>query len=171
MRSASDRVIESGSHRPGFGRGVLVGLAIAVCAWLAWWGYQRLTAASQVNVQYGDIASIRIHGVPQGEPGPGLVFTPAGVGQTLPLDLVESQLPLPLPAPMRQPFGCDHGGDLVVRLRSGRTITYGPCTWPWQISELWGAMEGIAALVGTDSQTTHLQHEITGACATHPKLC
>jgi hypothetical protein len=35
---------------------------------------------------------------------------PAGVGQTLPLDLVESQLPLPLPAPMRQPFGCHRGG-------------------------------------------------------------
>jgi hypothetical protein len=159
------------TQRWGFGRGVLVGVAVVAGVWAAWWGYQHLMAAGQVNAQYGDIASIRIHGVPQGEPGPGLVFTPAGVGNTLPLDLVESQLPLPLPGPSRQPIGCNHGGDLTVRLRSGRTITYGPCAWPWQISQLWGAMEGIANLVGTDPSTTHLRREITTACNTRPHLC
>jgi len=49
-------------------------------------------------------------------------------------------VPDPLPRPLDQPRSCDHGGDLIIVLNDGREITYGPCDYPWQISQLWGAM-------------------------------
>jgi hypothetical protein len=36
------------------------------------------------------------------------------------------------------PIGCDMGGDLVLNLRDGRTITYGPCRHRDPIRALWG---------------------------------
>jgi hypothetical protein len=79
-------------------------------------------------------------GVPEGPPGPVFVPRPRRADE-LPLELVRDFVRTPLPAPLHQPGGCDNSGDLVIVLKgSGRTITYGPCRWPWQISELWGAM-------------------------------
>jgi hypothetical protein len=54
-----------------------------------------------------------------------------------------------LPAPSGQPTNCSGGGDLIITLKSRKTITYGPCRWPWQISELWGAMIQTADLTET----------------------
>jgi hypothetical protein len=47
-----------------------------------------------------------------------------------------------------------------VALGSGRRITYGPCAWPWQISELWGAMIEIADLSGSGPVPKCLRNEI-----------
>jgi hypothetical protein len=42
--------------------------------------------------------------------------------------------------PSDQPVNCNGGGDLIIDLKNGGELTYGPCRWPWQISELWSAM-------------------------------
>ncbi|HEX2378030.1 MAG TPA: hypothetical protein VHI30_10760 [Gaiellales bacterium] len=55
----------------------------------------------------------------------------------MPLELVGGFLPDPLPRPLDQPQSCDHTGYLIVKLKNGRELTYGPCSYPWQISELW----------------------------------
>jgi hypothetical protein len=85
------------------------------------------------------IRSIHLQPVPEGPTGPLFVPQPRHPNE-LPLALVQDFVRAPLPAPLPQPHGCSNSGDLVIVLKNGREITYGPCRWPWQISELWGAM-------------------------------
>jgi hypothetical protein len=40
-----------------------------------------------------------------------------------------SAIPVPLPAPSWQGLVCRTGGDVIVTLRDGSEITYGPCRW------------------------------------------
>ena len=81
----------------------------------------------------------------------------------LPLELVRDFIRTPLPAPLHQPGGCGNSGDLVIVLKgSGRRITYGPCRWPWQISELWGAMIESAEAVACASQHDSRGHVCQG---------
>jgi hypothetical protein len=68
----------------------------------------------------------------------------------LPLTLVRQFLIEPLPAPLDQGLHCSGGGDLIITLNSGRQMVYGPCRWPWQISELWGAMIEAGEVVACD---------------------
>jgi hypothetical protein len=56
------------------------------------------------------------------------------------MEIVRDFVRTPLPAPLHQPHGCGNTGNLVIVLKDGREITCGPYRWPWQISELWGAM-------------------------------
>lgn len=122
-------------HR--FALGVLVGAAIVGVPWLGTSGL--LTGSGSIDVGLAQIRSIRLQPVPEGPPGPSFVPRPHGTDE-LPLALVQDFVRVPLPAPLHQPGGCSNSGDLIVVLQGGRTITYGPCRWPWQISELWGAM-------------------------------
>jgi hypothetical protein len=98
-----------------------------------------ISTAGSITANYNDIRSLRIQPVPEGPPGPVFVRHPSGRGERS-LSLVRGLIPVPFPAPLDQGVNCSGGGDLFVTLTAGRVITYGPCRWPWQISELWGAM-------------------------------
>jgi hypothetical protein len=114
----------------------------AVIVGLVWVGASGLLDRSggQINVGYDRIRSIHLQSVPEGPPGPLFVPRPRRADQ-LPLELVRDFVRTPLPAPLHQPGACSDSGDLIIVLKgSGRRITYGPCRWPWQVSELWGAM-------------------------------
>jgi hypothetical protein len=116
---------------------VVLGAVIVGLPWLGTSGL--LSTSGSINVGYGQIRSIHIQPAPEGPTGPLFVPRPHRVDE-LPLGLVRDFVRTPLPAPLHQPGGCGNSGDLVIVLKSGRTITYGPCRWPWEISELWGAM-------------------------------
>lgn len=122
-------------HR--FGAGFVLGAAVVGVIWILTSGF--LTRSETIDVSYSQIRSIHLQPVPEGPTGPLFVPHPRRADE-LPLNLVRDFVRTPLPAPLDQPHGCGNSGDLIVVLKSGRTVTYGPCRWPWQISELWGAM-------------------------------
>lgn len=116
-----------------------LGAAIVGLAWLGTSG-RLSTSSGSIGVGYGQIRSIHLQPVPEGPTGPLFVPRPRRSDE-LPLELVRDFIRSPLPAPLDQPGGCSDSGDLIIVLKgSGHRITYGPCRWPWQISELWGAM-------------------------------
>jgi hypothetical protein len=120
--------------------GVLV-VAALVCAVVIAAGFRGLlwwtVGSSPINIQLTDVASIQIQPVPEGPPlGP---VTPQSQQWTL----IETAIPIPLPGPVNQPIGCDQGGDLIVNLRDGRTVTYGPCRHPQAIRALWARLETV----------------------------
>lgn len=121
-----------------------MGAVIVGTLWLVTSGV--LSASGHIDVGYGSIRSIQLRPVPEGPQGPLFVPRPHSASE-LPLALVQGFVLTPLPAPLDQGH-CSGGGDLVIVLKSGRRITYGPCRWPWQISELWGAMIESGELVG-----------------------
>jgi hypothetical protein len=129
-------------HR--FAVGFVVGVLVIGVPWLGTSGL--LDRSSPINVGYGQIRSIHLQPVPEGPTGPLFVPQPRHADE-LPLALVRSFVITPLPAPLDQPH-CGGGGDLIIVLKDGRQITYGPCRWPWQISELWGAMIASGEAVG-----------------------
>lgn len=134
--------------RLGFLGGFGVGLVVMGVVWLVVSGAFRPGPGS-LHYRYQDIALIQIQPVPEGPPTPGFVPKPHTVDQQ-PLALVRRLVPQPLPAPLDQPGGCGNSGDLIIKLKSGKTITYGPCRWPWQILELWGAMLETSDLTETN---------------------
>jgi hypothetical protein len=110
--------------------GVLV--ILGVCLQLNWW-----PAASPIDVQLTDIASIQLQPVPE---GPTLIWNnPPTSPYSAQRSQIEAAIPLPLPAPEWQTPGCG-GGDLIVHLRDGRDITYGPCSHPASIRALWSRL-------------------------------
>src|SRR5689334_10597453 len=124
--------------RLGFGSGlVLGGLVIGLIRM----GTSGVFDFSSSHLAYhaSDIASIHLQPVPEGPAGNYYVRHPNSVDQKS-LNLVGAFLPDPLPTPSNQPHTCQGGGDMIIKLKNGRGLTYGPCRWPWQISELWGAM-------------------------------
>lgn len=136
----------------------MLGAAVVGVLWLATSGL--LDRSGQVNVRYDQIRSIQL--LPAGEGPVGPLFVPRPNRATeLPLALVQGFVLTPLPAPLHQGH-CDGGGDLVIVLTSGRKITYGPCLWPHQISELWGAMIESAEMVGCVD--LHHPNATTGLC-------
>jgi hypothetical protein len=99
---------------------------------LSWW-----PAASPIEVQLTDIASIQLQPVPE---GPTLLWNnPPTSPYSEQRSQIEAAIPDPLPAPDFQPPGCS-GGDLIVHLRDGRDITYGPCRHPASIRALWSRL-------------------------------
>jgi hypothetical protein len=137
LRAASNGGVER-VRRLGFFSGLFVGLVVMGVAWLGVSGAFRPGSGS-LGYRYRDIASIQIQPVPEGPPTPGFVPNPRRIDEQ-PLALLRDLVPTRLPAPLDRAGGCGGGGDVVIKLRSGKTLTYGPCRWPWQISELWGAM-------------------------------
>ena len=126
-------------ERFGFFGGLIIGCLVVGVFWLGSSGVFRTSSTKQIAAGYRDIASIQLQPVPEGPAMPRFVSNPKSVSDT-PLALVRGVVPDPLPKPLDQPRRCDHGGDLVITLKDGQEITYGPCDYPWQISELWGAM-------------------------------
>lgn len=78
------------------------------------------------------VMSIAFHPVPEGPPSPILTRGLLSHGR-VPIQLIDADIPNPLPAPLRQGFGCTVGWDTVLRLSDGRAITYGPCRVPTSI--------------------------------------
>ena len=110
--------------------GALVVLGVGLQ--LNWW-----PAASPIDVQLTDIASIQLQPVPE---GPTLIWNHPSTGPySEERSQIEAAIPLPLPAPEWQTPGCG-GGDLIVHLRGGRDVTYGPCRHPASIRALWSRM-------------------------------
>jgi hypothetical protein len=125
--------------RLGFVTGHTIGgLAVGV-VWLGTSGALDTSSTRHLASGYKDIASIHLQPVPEGPTSPMFVPTPKSAYEK-PLALVRGLVPDPLPRPLDQPRSCDHGGDLIIVLNDGREITYGPCDYPWEISQLWGAM-------------------------------
>jgi hypothetical protein len=63
-----------------------------------------------------------------------------GLGRVIPLSAVGSELPSRLPPNVHQPVGRGINRFVVIRLASGKTITYGPLRSPPAIVRLLGAM-------------------------------
>lgn len=116
---------------------MILGALVVGLVWLGTSGL--LDGSGWIDAGYGQIRSIQLQPVPEGPVGPLFVARPRRAGE-LPLELIRDFVRAPLPAPLHQPGGCSNSGNLVVVLKDGREIRYGPCRWPWQISELWGAM-------------------------------
>lgn len=57
-----------------------------------------------------------------------------------PLGDLEPFIPDPLPSTAWQGLNCRMGGNLIVTLLDGDTITYGPCRRPESINDLWAHM-------------------------------
>jgi hypothetical protein len=122
----------------GFPGGLIGGCLIVGLIWLGTSGvFDR--SSSHLPYGYKDIASIHLQPVPEGPSSPPFVPHPNQISE-MPLVLVADLVPDPLPKPLNQPHSCDHGGDLIITLKNDTEITYGPCDYPWQISQLWGAM-------------------------------
>jgi hypothetical protein len=144
--------------RPGFLSGLILGgLAVAV-VWLGSSGAFNTSSTRHLTSGYDDIASIHLQPVPEGPTSPMFVPTPTSAYDK-PLALIRSLVPDPLPRPLDQPRSCDHGGDLIIVLKEGAEITYGPCDYPWQISQLWGAM------IQASEMTTPGEPNLAGAAA------
>lgn len=154
----------SGLLRPSFAKGVVLGAVIVGVVWLGTSGL--LDRSGAISVGYDQIRSIQIQPVPEGPVGPLFVPRPRRAGE-LPLELVRDFIRTPLPAPLHQPGGCGNSGNLVVVLMDGREITYGPCRWPWQISELWGAMITSSEAVDCSAHPDTRSHVCQGLHAAH----
>jgi hypothetical protein len=133
--------------RPGFVSGLVAGGVVVGLAWLGASGVFNTASTAHLRAGYSDVASIHLQPVPEGPASPMFVPEPKSVGDK-PLALVRNLVPDPLPKPLDQPGSCDHGGDLIVVLKDGREIIYGPCDYPWQISQLWGAMIEVTGTTG-----------------------
>lgn len=101
-----------------------------------------------VDVQNDDIVSVSLGPYPEGPPGPTFMRGPRPPGFYFALQQIEPFIPDPLPDTLSQGFNCEPGGNLVVTIRDGGTITYGPCRRPASINALWARMVEIA----TDGQ-------------------
>ena len=118
--------------------------AIVVAAAGAFWT-TRLLNPAPIAISRGDVTEIALQPVPE---GPVLEFTSTPLhgswsGGNLPLSSIEQAIPIPLPGALFQGF-CQLGGNLVVSLRDGRQVSYGPCRHPASIRALWRQMELVA---------------------------
>ena len=113
--------------------GILAAAVIADVGLQAlWW-----PAAHPIDVQLTDIAGLTIQPIPE---GPTLIWNHPRTGPySDQQQQIEAAIPLPLPAPEIQTPGCG-GGNLIVHLRDGRDITYGPCRHPASIRALWSRL-------------------------------
>ena len=104
-----------------------------------------LLRSRPLDVHVRDIESIAIDPYPEGPPGPtftstnrpGLFVSPDLYFQ---LREIEPFIPDPLPNTAWQGINCQMGGNLIVTLHEGGTITYGPCRRPESMNELWAHM-------------------------------
>ena len=119
---------------------VAVPVAMAVLAVVAaamgflWWP----TSAAPIDVPLVEITGIRIQPVPE---GPTLYWPhPPTSPPNADLAAVEAAIPDPLPGPISQPIWCTVGGNLIIEIADGRSITYGPCRHPASIRALWATL-------------------------------
>ena len=104
-----------------------------------WWFYFRSPAPLAVTRQ--EISKIELIAIPE---GPGLVLARnpnTTQGQTQ-LHRALPNVPIPLPAPLRQGFWCKMGGLVRFTLIDGRVISYGPCRLPPEIQAFRASLFG-----------------------------
>ncbi len=111
--------------RFGFGSGLILGGLVVGVIWMGSSGVFDFSS-SQLPYHASDIASIHLQPVPEGPAGDYYVRHPRTVDQ-MSLDLVGALLPDPLPRPSNQPHTCQGGGDMIIRLKNGLELRYGPC--------------------------------------------
>jgi hypothetical protein len=115
---------------------VLVASVLVLVAGAAvWWWHGT---SHPIDIRASDVASVRIEPVPEGPVFP--VFDLSRSAGSRPLGLILDDIPIPLPAPGVQPIGCGGGGNLIVTLRDGTVVTYGPCRHPASVRHLWSRM-------------------------------
>lgn len=95
-----------------------------------------LQAQAPIEVRRADVVSVRTQPIPEG-PTTAPFERQATSAYSRPLSLIEEAIPIPLPGRGLQPFWCTSGGDLIITLADGRTITHGPCYHPAPIKALW----------------------------------
>jgi hypothetical protein len=78
---------------------------------------------------------IQMQPIPEG--AVGYPYSRSGKINTLSLSQIERYIPDPLPHSVWQGLSCHIGGDLIVTLSDGRTISYGPCRYPRSIAVMW----------------------------------
>ena len=100
--------------------------------------------ASPIDVQLVDIAGIQLEPYPEGPPGLAWNHPPTSPYSEQ-LTQIEAAIPIPLPGPEVQPIGCSGVGNMIIHLRDGRDITYGPCRHPAAIRALWSRMVRVLA--------------------------
>ena len=114
-----------------------IAAAALVVGGVLWWWHVR---TRPIEIRWADVVSVRLQPVPEGPVPPAFERRPTS-SYSRPLSLIENAIPAPLPGPGVQPFGCQAGGDLIIQLADGRSITYGPCRHPGSIRALWARIE------------------------------
>jgi hypothetical protein len=89
----------------------------------------------------GGVATVDIQPVHE---GPQLRFERIPTNGSRPLSTIDNFIPDPLP-PTVNNWGCSQGGDLIVTLVNGTTVTYGPCYLPTSIDHLWAEIEYVVS--------------------------
>lgn len=103
-----------------------------------------LLRSQPLDVQVRDIQSVALDAYPEGPPGPTFMRGERPDGELyLPFEQIEQFIPDPLPKTAWQGLACGIGGNLIVTLHDGDTITYGPCRRPESIDRLWAHMVDI----------------------------
>jgi hypothetical protein len=87
-----------------------------------------------IQVSFADIVRIGTEPFPRERSRPPFAQAPANA-PSYPLDLIRDLIPIPLPALLKQ-GDCRTGVTLIIELRDGRVIRYGPCRRPASIEQL-----------------------------------
>lgn len=109
-------------------------VALAVIAFVAW--IARASGGIE-GTPWGSVVKVELVPIPEGSPPPPFQQHPTPPGYDL--ARLAPYAPAILPAPVNQ-HGCDQGGNMVITVSGGRTITYGPCRYPEAIRHLWAGL-------------------------------
>lgn len=109
--------------RPGW---LVLAVAPVLAAWIT------IVHAQPIRVSRGDIVSIRLQPIPE---GPGL----SAAEEELAREEIRESIPIPLPHPAWNIF-CEFGGNMIIELRNGDEVSYGPCRRPASINHLWAVL-------------------------------
>lgn len=115
------------------GRAALIGTILML-------GLAVLWSRTPAYLDVGREAVVRLQLVPIPEGPHSRPFSLHSQPGSLPLSLVQDQIPPRLPRPLAQGFSCRFGGNVEVGLEDGRTLRYGPCRRPAEIERLRQAM-------------------------------
>lgn len=116
---------------------MMKGLRVAVAALVAIGtgvGYYLWKQSSPLPYTRQDVVAVWLDPVPDGPGSPRFVTEPNEGDR--PLTLIDQSIPSPLPRDVWQGFTCNTGGDVVVEIRNGESIRYGPCRRPGSIEDL-----------------------------------
>lgn len=102
-------------------------LAVAV-------GYYLWKQSSPLPLTEEDVVAVWLEPIPEGPSSPTFLRQPDKKERSL--SKIAHAIPSPLPRDVWQGFGCDIGGNVVVEIRDGSEIRYGPCRRPEQIQDL-----------------------------------
>jgi hypothetical protein len=119
------------------GVAILVAVAAVAVAFVAWLILQRGSAGGIAGTPWRSVVRVALVQIPEGSAPPAFESHPASSAYDL--ARLTPYAPDVLPAAMDQ-HGCDTGTDMVLALSDGRTIVYGPCRYPTQITHLWAGL-------------------------------